>query len=329
MTPLRPGRRERHIDARALRFAIIFPALLSVGLVVGGVLVGTGLDRGVVLPTGGDPVPLAVFLAVAVVVTLLLGAGVGSQGARTLLPRNLRRVLLGVAMALQLASCTLFVAALLGQSGQGGAPVVRVDSYVVLMGSGFAAAMGLVLALTFKPDEQWTSADDAALARALESAADPMAANDTLAYTLHPRSSVVIMILLAGVFPGAILSLVSGWFMAGFLLAALLTVAALTATVHVDRSRLMVKLAGVLPVIVVPCTDVDAAVSLDIVARDYGGWGLRKHGGSESFLAASGAAVVVRAGQAGRVVVGAPNLDTADDLSAILNRRAGKGPERH
>ncbi|MGA7205321.1 MAG: hypothetical protein WBX27_11890 [Specibacter sp.] len=319
-------RGDRHIDARALRFALIFPCLLSAGLVGGGLLVDAQLPHGVVLPTGGNPLPLAVFLVVAVVVTLLLGAGIGSLGARTTLSRTLRRVLLGVAMALQLASCTLFAAALLGQSGQGGVPTVRVDGYVVLMGCGLAAAMGVVLALTFKPDEQWGASDDAALARVLELESDPTAANDRLAYAIHPRSSVIIMILLAGVFPGAILAVVSVWFLLGTTVLALLVVAALCATVHVDRRQLTVKLAGLVPVVVVPCTDVAAAVSLDIKAGDYGGWGLRKHSGSETFLAYSGAAVVLRTAAAGRVVLNAPNLDAADELAAILNRRAGKAP---
>ncbi len=319
---------ERHIDARALRVAIIFPVLLSLGLVGGGLLLARSLPRGAELPLGGGPLPLPVFLAVAVAVTLLLGIGVGAFGAWTTLARNLRRALLGTAMALQLGSITVFAAALLGQSAEGGAAAQRVDGYVVLMGCGLAAAMGLVLALTFKPDEQWSGADDEALAEMLELEEDPTVSNDRLVYAIHPRSSVVIMILLAGILPGAVLTVVSAWFLPAFVAAAVLAIGALCATVHVDRRRLAVKLAGLLPVIVMACTDVEAAVSLDIKAGDYGGWGLRKHSGSESFLAFSGAAVVLRC-VLGRVVLSAPNLDTADDLAAILNRRAGKRPGQH
>ncbi|MCQ9163895.1 hypothetical protein [Arthrobacter sp. STN4] len=326
--PASENSNDRHIDARALRFAMIFPVLLCLGLVGGGLLVAGRLPAGAVLPTGGGALPLPAFLAVAVAVTLGLGAGIGFFGARTTLPRNLRRILLGTAMALQLASTTVFSAALLGQSGLGGAAPVRLDGYVVMMGCGLAAAMGVVLALTFKPDEQWTGADDEALAELLEIEADPTVANDRLFYAIHPRSSVVIMILLAGILPGGVLTVVSPWLLLALALAAGLVVALLSATVHVDRQRLVVKLAGVVPVIAMACTDVEAAVSLDIKARDYGGWGLRKHSGSESFLAFSGAAVVLRDVR-GRVVLGAPNLDTADDLAAILNRRAGKRPGQH
>lgn len=320
---------KRRFDARALRFAIIFPVLLCLGLVAGGLLLADQLPDGAELPIGGGPLPLPAFLAVASAVTLLLGVGVGGMGALTALPRNLRRVLLGAGMALQLGSGTLFSAALLGQSGLGGLAPVRVDGYVLLMGSGLSAAMGVVLALTFKPDEQWTGADDNALAELLALEADPTVANDRLVYAIHPRSSVVIMILLGGILPGAVLTVASPWFLPAFVLAALLVLGVLCATVHVDRRRLSVRMAGLLPVISMPCTAVEAAVSLDIKARDYGGWGLRKHGGSESFLAYSGAAVVLRDTRAGRVVVSAPSLDAADDLAAILNRRAGKRPGQH
>ncbi|MGP9501752.1 hypothetical protein ACT3TS_06010 [Specibacter sp. AOP5-B1-6] len=319
---------ERHLDARALRFALIFPVLLSAGLVVGGLLIGPQLPDGVVLPLGGNPVPLATFLVVGGAGILLLGAGIGSFGAQTTLPRTLRRILLGVAMALQLTVCTLFAAALLGQSEGGGLPAVRVDGYVMLMGSGLAMAMGVVLALTFKPDEQWTPADDQALAAMLDAAEDPAFASDRLAYFLHPRGSVIMMILLAAVLPGALLALLSPWILLALVLAALLVIAMLCATVQVDRRQLTVKLLGVIPAISAPCEGVDAAVSLDIAAKDYGGWGLRRHSGSATFLTSSGAAVVLRQNDGGKVVVGAPNLDLADELSEILNRRAGKTPQQ-
>lgn len=320
--------RERHLDARALRFALIFPVLLAAGLVVGGLLVAPQLQGGVVLPLGGNPVPLATFLAVGAASIVLLGAGIGSFGAQTALPRMLRKILLGGAMALQLVACTLFAAALLGQAGGGGLPAVRVDGYVMLMGSGLAMAMGVVLALTFKPDEQWTPSDDQALAAMLDAAADPAAASDKLAYFLHPRGSVIIMILLAAVLPGALLALLSPWILLALVLAALLGIAMLCATVQVDRRQLTVKLLGFIPALAAPCEGVDAAVSLNVAAKDHGGWGLRRHSGSATFLTNSGAAVVLRQSDGGKVVVGAPNLDLADELSEILNRRAGKSPEQ-
>ncbi len=320
---------QRHIDTRALRFALIFPVLLAVALVAGGLLVGGQLPHGVLLPWGGSALTLPVFLAVGAGTIIVLGAGIGCFGARTTLPRTLRRVLLGLAMALQLAACTLFAAALLGQAGQGVLPAVRVDGYVMLMGSGLAAAMGVVLALTFKPDEQWTSSDDAALAQMLDEEADPTAANDQLAYFIHPRSSVILMILLAAVLPGALLALISPWILLGLVVVALVTIAMACAVVAVDRQQLTVKALGFATVLAAPCEDTMAAVSLEISARDYGGWGLRRQSGSVSYLAYSGAAVVIRQNDGGRVTVSAPNLDVADALSEILNRRAGKSPQQH
>jgi ABC-type multidrug transport system fused ATPase/permease subunit len=322
------GTHERHLDARALRFAVIFPILLAIALVVGGVLIGPRLQGSAVLPLGGNPLPLPTFLTVGAASVLVLGAGVGSLGARTTLSRTLRRVLLGVAMTLQLSVFTLFVAALLGQGAGGGLPVQQVDGFVLLMGCGLAAAMGVVLAMTFKPDEQWGSADDAALAKILDAATNPAAAADTLAYFLHPRSSVIVMILLAAILPGALLALISPWILAAAVLVALLVIAVLCATVRVDRRQLTVKLLGIVPVLEVPCEVVDGAVSLDIAAKDYGGWGPRRHSGSATYLTYSGAAVVLRQSDGGKAVVSAPSLDVADELSAILNRRAGKLPQQ-
>lgn len=319
---------ERHLDVQALRFSLVFPGLLALGLVFGGLMLATKLPDGVVLPLGGNPVPVPLFLGVGVASIILVGASLGSQGARTTLPRMLRRIVLGLAVTLQLSVFTLFVAALLGQGARGQLTPERVDDYVLLMGCGLALAMGVVLALTFKPDEQWTSADDGAFAALLSAEADPQAAQDKLAYFLHPRSSVVIMILLAAIMPGAFLALISPWILLALVVAALVVIAMLCATVEVDRERLIVKILGVIPVLVAPCEGVAAAVSLDIVAGDYGGWGLRKHSGSATFLARSGAAVVLRANDGGKVVVGAPSLDVADELSEILNRRAGKTPQQ-
>lgn len=101
---------------------------------------------------------------------------------------------------------------------------------------------------------------------------------------------------------------------------------ALTALVEADRVGVRVQLAGVVPVMNAACVDIDGAVSLNVSAGHHGGWGLRHHSGSASFLAASGAAVVVRRTDGTSLVIGAPELDTADTLEALLNRRAGKRP---
>lgn len=319
---------ERHMDARALRFAIIFALLLSAALLLGGFLIRSELPPGIVPPLGGNPLPVPLFLGIGVALILILGAGLGSQGARTALTTMSRRLLLGLAVALELAAFTLFVATLLGQSAAGTLTAVRVDGFVLLMGGGLALAMGVVLAMTFKPAEQWTRADDLALAKVLAGEEDPTASGDQLAYFLHPRSSVIIMILLTAILPGTFLALITPWIFLGAVILGVLAVGVLCATVEVDREQLSVKLLGIVPVLSVPCELVEAAVSLDIVAKDYGGWGLRKHSGSATFLTHSGAAVVLRHSDGGKLALSAPDLDIADDLAQILNRRAGKSPQQ-
>ena len=207
---------------------------------------------------------------------------------------------------------------------------MRVDGFVLLMGSGLAAAMGVVLAMTFKPVEQWGAADDLALARALEAEADPTAANDQLAYFLHPRSSVIIMILLTGILPGTFLALINPWIFPAAVVLALAAVGMLCATVDVDREQLRVKLLGVVPVLAgavpgggrrpCPWTSLPRTTAAGACAGTAA---------SATFLTHSGAAVVLRQNDGGKVVVSAPDLDIADDLAQILNRRAGKPPQQH
>ncbi|WP_125612521.1 hypothetical protein [Specibacter cremeus] len=317
----------RRVDRRALAFAIGFPVALAIAFVISGLFLAGGLPHGVVLPVGGNPLPVGVYLPVGGIVVAGVGAGIGTQAARTVLPRQLRRILLGLSMTVQLALCSLFGAAMVGQTGGPGLPPQRVDLQVLATGCGAAVALGVVLAMTFKPDEQWTPADDAAFERALESDHNPQAAADRLEYWTRPRGTVITMILLCGVFPGALLSVLTPWLLLAATVAAVFVVGFLSALVGVDREGVSVKLAGVVPVITVPSTDVVAAVSLDVAARDYGGWGLRKHDGSATFLASSGAAVVLRLDGGRSLAIGAPDLDVADAAAAILNRRAGKAPQ--
>lgn len=314
----RPAR-ERHFDARALRFVIIFPLLLIAALSGGAFLLRASFAEGAVLPAGGDPVPLVVFLTVGAGSVLLPAVAVGVPATRRVLPSVVRRSLMGVTMALQLAVFSLFVAALLGQGAHAqGLPPERVSGFVFLMGSGLSAAMGVVLGMTFKPEEQWTRADDLALAQILSGT------NERLQYFVHPRSSVIVMILLIGVLPGGLLALITPWLGLLTVVLALFAIGNLCASVELDHAELRVKLAAVLPVIAIPVQEVDSALALAVLARNYGGVGLRKQSGREGFLASSGAAVVLRMGDGGTAVIGAPNLDVADEVARLLNRGAGK-----
>ncbi|WP_427018150.1 hypothetical protein ACQCSX_06050 [Pseudarthrobacter sp. P1] len=310
------------LDKRALRFAIGFPLALALAFFAAGFTFHNEVPQGVVLPTGGYPLALPAYLAVGAGAIALAGVGISSQGARTVLPRLLRRIVMGAGMSIQLTIAALFASALAAQAGTSEAPSQRLDATVLAMGSGAAVALGVTLAMSFKPDEQWTRADDAELGRVL----DPALAADSVEYWVHPRSSVVIMILLLGILPAMFLGLLSPWLGVASVAAALIAIGALSALVTADRSGVKVRLAGLLPVMGAACVDMDAAVALNVSAGRHGGWGLRHHSGSASFLAASGAAVVVRLNDSTSLVIGAPNLDTADVLEALLNRRAGKRP---
>ncbi|MFC8302569.1 hypothetical protein ACFUCV_02670 [Specibacter sp. NPDC057265] len=319
-----PEHHVSRVDARALRFALTFPVLLSVALAVGGLLLTPGLPRGIELPWGGGAVPVPLFLMVAAASMVGAGGGLGALGANTAFPGTTRRVLLGVAMAVQLSLFSLFVAALLGQGAAGELPPQRVSGFVVLMGCGLAAAMGVVLALSFKPEEQWSAADDAALAALAHP--EQAAVQGRVGYFLHPRSSVIIMILLAALLPGALLAILSPWILLAMVLAALAGIALLSASVVAENRRITVKMLGFVPVITVPCSQVAAAGALELTVAGNGGRGLRRRRGSVSFLARPGAGVVLRTHDGGRVVLGAPDLEVAEEFAAWVNGRAGETP---
>jgi hypothetical protein len=312
-----------HLDTRALRFAIGFPVLLAALFVVAGLLLRDDVRLGVVLPWGGDALPIGAYLAVAAAVIAGVGLGIGTQAARTRFPAVLRRVLLAGATGAALLLTTLFASDLVGQAGSGGAPRARLDSIVLAMGSGASLALAVVLGFAFKPDEQWTRRDEEALLLEL----DPDLARDLQAYWLHPRSSVIIMILLAGVFPGALLALLVPWLGVLLPVLAVLLLLFLSARVVADRSGVTVRIAGAVPVLRLRVAALEAAAPTVVTAARYGGWGFRRRSGSVSYLAASGPAVVVRLRGGGAAVIGAPSPETADSLAALLNRRAGRDPD--
>lgn len=312
------------IDARALRFALGFPLVLGLSFGVAGFTLRGEVPHGVVLPTGGGPLPIFGYLAVGAGVIAVIGWGIGTQAARTVLPGTGRRLILGLAVAVDFFLAALFASALVAQAGTTEPPSPRVDSIVLATGSGAALALGVVMAAIFKPDEQWTSRDDAALTLAL----DPELARDRLAYWIHPRSSVVVMIALAGALPGALVALALPWLGALIFVLALALIAFLSARVDASRAGVHVFIAGVLPVINCSSTAVLGAAAAEVRARNYGGWGFRRHGPSSTYLAASGPAVVVRLTNDGGSVIGAPDDDRAEALAELLNRRAGRAAEQ-
>ncbi|MDJ0357003.1 hypothetical protein [Paenarthrobacter sp. PH39-S1] len=305
----------RGTDRRALRFAIIFPLLLAISFGLAGYTLRGEIPLGAVLPFGGSPLPAVGYLAFSAGCIALAGIAFGSQAARTSLPRTARRALLGTAFTAELFLTSLFGSTLVAQAGAGRHPGPQPDPIVLAMGSGAALALGVVIALVYQPAEQWTQRDEEALRVEL----DPALARNRLMYWVHPRSSVLIMILLAGALPGVLIALALPWLGALVLALALAAVVFLTALVDADRDGATVLIAGVVPALHCRAADVQAAAALDTRARDYGGWGLRRRGGTVSYLAASGPAVVVRLESGTAAIIGAPDTDRAEALAALLN----------
>ncbi len=308
------------VDKRALRFSIMFPLVLAICFGLAGFTLRGEVPRGAVLPFGGPPLTPIGYLSVGAACIAIVGIALGSQAARTSLPRAVRRVLLGAAFSVELFLTTLFGATLVAQAGSGHAPGGQPDPVVLAMGSGAALSLGVVIGMVYKPEEQWTRRDDEALLVAL----DPELARNRLMYWIRPRSSVLMMILLAGVLPGALIAVALPWLGALIFVLALAAVFSLTALVDADRDGARVLLAGVLPVLHTPAETVAAAAVLDTRARDYGGWGLRRHNATASFMAASGPAVVVRLENGTAVIIGAPNREEGDALATLLNKYAGR-----
>ncbi|MBG0740929.1 hypothetical protein IV500_16255 [Paeniglutamicibacter antarcticus] len=308
------------VDKRALRFTVIFPLVLAICFGLAGYTLRGEVPKGALLPFGGSPLTPVGFLGVGAACIAIVGIALGTQAARTSLPRAVRRLLLGAAFAAELFLTALFGSTLVAQAGSGGVPSGQPDPVVLAMGSGAALSLGVVIAMVYKPEEQWTRHDDEALLVAL----DPELARNRLMYWIRPRSSVLIMILLAGVLPGALIAVALPWLGALVFGLALAVIFSLTALVDADRDGARVLLAGVLPVLRAPASTVEAAAVLDTRARDYGGWGLRRRDATASFMAASGPAVVVRLENGSAVIIGAPSREVGDELATLLNKYAGR-----
>lgn len=313
------GPRSGRTDARALRFAIGFPIVLAAGFVLAAFTLRGEVPRGAALPFGGSPLPFPGYLATSAAAIIAVGEAIGTQSARTVLPAVARRLLLGAAVGVSLFLAALFGSALVAQAGTSQAPSPRVDGIVLAMGCGGALALGTIMAFVYKPEEQWTRRDDEAVLLVL----DPSLAQDRLSYWIHPRSSVIVMILLTGAFPGTLIALVVPWLGVLLFILALALIAFLTARITATTSGVRVQMAGVIAVIRFPVSDVDRATADGVLAREFGGWGLHRRGTTVSYLSASGPAVVVRLSSEATAVLGAPDAARARDLAAKLSKRSG------
>ncbi len=315
-------------DTRALRFAMGFPLVLGLAFVICAFLVRADLPEPLAVGWGdGGPVAFAPFgtvVGAGAALIVLAGWAALAQAVPLSRPARMRRTMMGAGLALTLFIATVLAALLVGQLGLPDARGSRVDASVLALGSGAALALGIILGFVFKADERWSVDDDRALDAAVQQQLDPELAADTCTRWVHARSSVFVMVGIAAILPGALISIVLPWL--GLLLAAVAVLAAtfLVARIRIDRSGLRVYAGGFLRVIEVPAADIATATAQDVSAANFGGWGFRVHAGTRTMLVSSGPAVLIECGGGRVAAVSGGTAETAESMARTLARVAAR-----
>ncbi|WP_235835447.1 MULTISPECIES: hypothetical protein [Arthrobacter] len=321
-------------DLRALRFAIAFPLLLAAAFAACALMLRNTLPEPVAIAWNADGgssfAPFPAYVLGGGGILVVTGWLVFIQAVPLSRPVIMRRVMMGLGLMVSLFVTAVLAAGLVGQSGMADARMSHVDATVLALGSGAALPMGIVMMMAFKPDPRWTSEDDAALAVEVVHAKDPSLTEDSMLLWVHARSSVFVMIAVAALFPATLIAIALPWLGALLAVAAIVGACFLFVRVRADRGGLQVFLAGVLKVMTVSAADIAGAAAQDVRAADFGGWGLRHHGGATAMLVSSGPAVVVRQVDGRRLALSAGSVAAADSLAGLLNRvaaRAQRGEE--
>lgn len=322
------GKMRETLDLRALRFAVAFPLLLAAAFAVCALMLRSNLPDPVAIAWNADGgtsfAPFAAYVFGGGGFLVLAGWLVFIQAVPLARPVIMRRVMMGMGLMVTLFITAVLAAGLVGQTGLADARSSHVDATVLALGTGAALPLGVVMMLAFKPDPRWTPEDDAALETEITLSEDPALAEDSMLLWVHARSSVFVMICVATLFPAMLIAIAVPWL--GVLLAAAAVLGAcfLFVRVRADRGGLQVFVAGFLKVLTVPAVDIAGAAAQEVRAADFGGWGLRHHGGATAMLVSSGPAVVVRQVSGRRVALSAGTSATADRLAGILNRIAAR-----
>ncbi|MDP5225647.1 MULTISPECIES: hypothetical protein [Arthrobacter] len=318
-------RRDGAVDWRTLRFAVGFPVLVALAFLVSARAVAQRLPSPLAFrweDSGGVAfTDLPSYLALAMTLIVVPSLPFLIASGFTTLPVIMRRIMLSVGISLSLFLCTAAAAGLAGQLDLADARQSHVDGLVLLLGTGGSLGLGILVHYVYRPDPQWDPRDDRALRREMESLDFPELAAVESAVWARPRTSVLVMTGLLGVFPAAFLSILSPWIGLVLVLVALCTVLLLLLRITVRHDGLRLKLGGVLPVARLGPEDIFTAESAMVRAADYGGWGPRHGDAGRSFLVASGPAVVVSTApvESGRrLVFSAPTADAAELLAAAL-----------
>ncbi|ABK03788.1 hypothetical protein Arth_2409 [Arthrobacter sp. FB24] len=322
------GKIRDSVDARALRFAMVFPVLLAAAFVVCALLIRPDVpDPMAVRWTEAGPAgfaPFSAFVTFGGLIVVLVGWLVLGQAVPLSRPAVMRRLMMGAGLTVSLFVTTVLAAVLVGQAGIADVREARVDMTVLALGSGAALPLGVIMGFVFKADERWSVDDDRAVRAALDREIDPELAADSVHMWVHARSSVFVMLGVASLFPAALVSIAVPWLGALLVALAVLAAAFLFARVIVDRSGLRVFAAGFVRVMEVPASAISSATPAVVRAADYGGWGYRHHGGTTAMLVSSGPAVVVNRADGKKMAISGGSADSAEKVAAVLSRVAAR-----
>jgi hypothetical protein len=323
------------VDAKALRFAIGFPVVLAAAFVLGASLLRRDLPEPLAIRWTDDGgaafAPFGAYVGGGALMIVVFGWLVLCQAVPVGRPVLMRRIMMGAGLFLSLFITSALAAGLVGQAGVADARDSRVDLTVLALGTGAALPLGVIMALVYKADQQWSPDDDRALQSAIARELDPDLTRDSIRLWVHARSSVFVMIAIASVFPAVLIGIAVPWLGVLLIAVAFFGAAFLCARVKADRGGLKVLLAGVVPVMDIPAGSISAASAADVRAADYGGWGYRNHGGTAAMLVSSGPAVVVSKTDGQRLAVSGGSQASAARLAEVLTRvaaraRRGGGP---
>ncbi len=312
------------VDRKALRFALGFPVVLAGAFAVSAVLIRPDLPAPLAVAWNAEGgaafAPFEAYVGLGSALIVVLGWMIFLQAVPVSRPTVMRRIMMGVGLFSVLFITSVLAAGLIGQAGIADARDSRVDATVLALGSGAAVGLGVVMGFVFKADQQWSAEDDSAFKRELAHLLDPDLARDSFYGWAHARSSIFVMITLAGTSPAALLFLAVPWLGLTLLALAVVAAAFLVTRISADRLGLRVYLAGLIPVVRLRAAEIDSAQAADVQASDYGGWGFRREGATTAVLVRSGAAVVVRTADGRKYVLSSPTADSAHHLAELLVR---------
>ncbi|MUU73177.1 hypothetical protein [Pseudarthrobacter sp. GA104] len=320
------GKFMESMDTKALRFVVGFPLLVSAAFVVCAFLIRPDLPEPLAIrwtdDGGASFAPFGAYVTAGALMILAGGWLVLFQAVPVSRPVLMRRIMMGAGMFFTLFVTSALAAGIVGQAGLADARESHVDMTVLALGSGAALSLGVIVAFTFKADQQWSPDDDRALQLAIAREADPDLTRDDIRLWVHARSSVFVMIAIASLLPSALIAVAVPWLGALLVLLAATGAAFLFARIKADRRGLKVLLAGIVPVMNVPAGAISGATAAEVKAADYGGWGYRHHGGTAAMLVSSGPAVVVSKTDGQRLAVSGGSTASAARLAEVLTRVA-------